>query len=354
MARQRPADRPRTFTGRLAASFGPDLHDRETTSALARSAGATAAINSGFFVLDPASGPRATRPAPACTTAGCCRRPSADRPALVLHDNARGTAVRRLTWDGTARIGGRSARPRRHQPGARPDPQLRRRPHRLADVAAAARHHLHRRQRAGGVHAASTAEPPRGPRARGRPRRHGVVTRRARQPAARRSRRDGRRSRRPARRRRCSPASQVGDRLPVRSRLDGRRPPRWPPRTARPSSTAARCWCGAAACGSPSAETGSSTPVTRASPTDGSSSATRARSPASTRQGRTVLVTVDGRSTEDLGLSHPRGGRRRPVAGPGRRDQPRRRRLHDDGRQRVGHLPPLRRHRRAARSVMPW
>ena len=47
---------PKTFTGRLAASFGPDLHDRETTSALADGRDATAGVNGGFFVLDPASG----------------------------------------------------------------------------------------------------------------------------------------------------------------------------------------------------------------------------------------------------------------------------------------------------------
>ena len=47
---------PRTFDGHLTGSFGPDLHDRETTSELARAGAATAAINAGFFVLDPASG----------------------------------------------------------------------------------------------------------------------------------------------------------------------------------------------------------------------------------------------------------------------------------------------------------
>ena len=62
---------PRTFTGTLEASFGPDLLNRETTSALARAAGATVATNAGYFVLDPASGLRVTPRAPASTTAGC-------------------------------------------------------------------------------------------------------------------------------------------------------------------------------------------------------------------------------------------------------------------------------------------
>jgi hypothetical protein len=47
---------PRSFAGRLAASFGPDLHDRETTSALSQAAGATLGVNAGYFVLDPKSG----------------------------------------------------------------------------------------------------------------------------------------------------------------------------------------------------------------------------------------------------------------------------------------------------------
>ncbi len=47
---------PRTFRGELAGDFGPDLERRETTSELAARRGATAAVNAGFFVLDPAAG----------------------------------------------------------------------------------------------------------------------------------------------------------------------------------------------------------------------------------------------------------------------------------------------------------
>src|SRR3954447_17400477 len=47
---------PRIFSGRLDATYGPDLEQRETTSRLAELTGADAPVNAGFFVLDPAAG----------------------------------------------------------------------------------------------------------------------------------------------------------------------------------------------------------------------------------------------------------------------------------------------------------
>ena len=95
---------PRKFDGRLAGSFGPDLYHRETTSQLAAAGGATAAVNAGFFVLDPASGAPGD-PAGAGVYDGRVLSESTDgRPALVLHDDARRSAVRRLTWGGVARV----------------------------------------------------------------------------------------------------------------------------------------------------------------------------------------------------------------------------------------------------------
>jgi hypothetical protein len=97
---------PRSFTGRLAASFGPDLHDRETTSALSQAAGATLGVNAGYFVLDPASGAPGD-PAGAGVYGGrLLSETVGDRPTLVLHDDAEGTGVRRFTWQGTARVAG--------------------------------------------------------------------------------------------------------------------------------------------------------------------------------------------------------------------------------------------------------
>ena len=86
---------PKTFSGRLLASFGANLEDRETASELSRAVGATAATNAGYFVLDP----RPARPA----TRRCRgpRRPAVERddqfrPALVLRADARRTQVERL------------------------------------------------------------------------------------------------------------------------------------------------------------------------------------------------------------------------------------------------------------------
>lgn len=100
---------PRQFTGHLSGSFGPDLFNRETTSQLARSGGATAAVNSGFFVLDPASGAPGD-PAGAGVYDGKVLSEAVNgRPTLVLHDHAQDSAVKRLTWGGTAEIDGTRA-----------------------------------------------------------------------------------------------------------------------------------------------------------------------------------------------------------------------------------------------------
>jgi hypothetical protein len=74
---------PRTFHGGLEASYGPDLENRETTSALSNAAGATAAVNAGFFVLDPKAG-----------------APGDPAGVGVYHDNGRRTEVARYTWRG--------------------------------------------------------------------------------------------------------------------------------------------------------------------------------------------------------------------------------------------------------------
>ncbi len=99
---------PRAFTGRLSGSFGPDLYRRETTSQLADAAGATAAVNAGFFVLDPASGAPGDPAGAGVYDGHVLSEATNGRPALVLHDDARRSAVRRLGWGGTARIGGTS------------------------------------------------------------------------------------------------------------------------------------------------------------------------------------------------------------------------------------------------------
>ena len=99
---------PRRFTGSLTGSFGPDLFQRETTSQLALLGGATAAVNGGYFVLDPAAGAPGD-PAGAGVYAGQVLSESIDgRPALVLHSGARHSSIVRLRWVGRMRVGGTS------------------------------------------------------------------------------------------------------------------------------------------------------------------------------------------------------------------------------------------------------
>jgi hypothetical protein len=98
---------PRTFRGSLGASYGPDLHDRETTSQLSRTAGATVGVNGGFFVLDPASGAPGDPAGVGVYGGKLLSEPTNGRPALILNRDARGTSVGRLSWKGSVVVGGR-------------------------------------------------------------------------------------------------------------------------------------------------------------------------------------------------------------------------------------------------------
>src|SRR5690348_3338481 len=92
---------PRAFRGRLESTYGPDLERRETTSQLAAVSGADAAVNAGFFVLDPAAGAPGD-PAGVGVYDGRLRsEPVGGRPALVVRDDARRTSIVRLRWRGS-------------------------------------------------------------------------------------------------------------------------------------------------------------------------------------------------------------------------------------------------------------
>ncbi len=95
---------PRRLEGSLEASYGPDLYGRETTSALARAAGATVGVNGGFFVLDPNAGAPGDPAGTGVYDGQLLSEPVGDRPALVLRPDGRGTAVQRLTWASRAEI----------------------------------------------------------------------------------------------------------------------------------------------------------------------------------------------------------------------------------------------------------
>jgi hypothetical protein len=96
---------PRTFVGRLFASYGPDIENRETTSALSRAEGATAGVNGGYFVLDPAAGAPGDPAGVGVYGGRLLSETINSRPALVLRDNARRTEIERLHWIGAIHSG---------------------------------------------------------------------------------------------------------------------------------------------------------------------------------------------------------------------------------------------------------
>lgn len=91
---------PRKYEGQLAASFGPDLEKRETTSQLASAAHAIAAVNAGFFVFDPKAGAEGDPAGVGVYGGKVLSEPVADRPAFVIDGKKNASTVERLTWSG--------------------------------------------------------------------------------------------------------------------------------------------------------------------------------------------------------------------------------------------------------------
>ncbi|MFD7496370.1 phosphodiester glycosidase family protein [Streptomyces sp. NPDC059832] len=98
---------PDRFRGGLRASYGSDLENREKTSELAAAAGATAAVNGGFFVLDPSAGAPGDPAGIGVYGGRLLSEPVNGRPGLVIRDSGRHSGVARLTWKG--RVVGRHA-----------------------------------------------------------------------------------------------------------------------------------------------------------------------------------------------------------------------------------------------------
>ena len=101
---------PRTFTGELGGTFGPTIEARERTSWLAGYEHATAALNAGFFVLDPAAGAEGDPAGAGVYDGRLLSETVGDRPVLVLDDRAKHTAVTRPVWRGVVRLPGRTER----------------------------------------------------------------------------------------------------------------------------------------------------------------------------------------------------------------------------------------------------
>ncbi|BCW66842.1 hypothetical protein NicSoilB4_16050 [Arthrobacter sp. NicSoilB4] len=98
---------PKEFRGDLTSSFGPNLEDRETTSQLADASGALAATNGGYFVMDPAAGAPGDPAGSAVQAGKVLSEPVGDRPSLVI-DAKNETSIQRLHWHGKVTASGKA------------------------------------------------------------------------------------------------------------------------------------------------------------------------------------------------------------------------------------------------------
>jgi exopolysaccharide biosynthesis protein len=101
---------PREFRGDLVGDFGPDIERRETTSVLAEAQGATAAVNAGFFVLDPAAGAPGDPAGLGVYNGQLLSEATNGRPVFAFTDDARHASVDRYRWAGEVRAGHTSLR----------------------------------------------------------------------------------------------------------------------------------------------------------------------------------------------------------------------------------------------------
>ncbi|MGT2463428.1 phosphodiester glycosidase family protein [Sinomonas atrocyanea] len=99
---------PRQYRGELSASFGPDLEAPETTSQLAAAQHAVAGVNAGFFVFDPAAGAPGDPAGVGVYNGKTLREPVGDRPGFILNGDTNATSIQRLTWHGTVSAAGAS------------------------------------------------------------------------------------------------------------------------------------------------------------------------------------------------------------------------------------------------------
>jgi hypothetical protein len=97
---------PRRFRGTLRGTFGPTIEDREKTTQLAALAHAQVALNGGFFVFDPTAGAEGDPAGAGVYRGRLASEPVGQRPVLVLHDRGRQDAIVRPSWRGSVRLPG--------------------------------------------------------------------------------------------------------------------------------------------------------------------------------------------------------------------------------------------------------
>jgi hypothetical protein len=99
---------PRQYHGELAADIGPDLETPETTSRLAAAQHALAGVNAGFFVFDPAAGAPGDPAGAGVYNGKTLREPVGDRPGLILNGETNASSIQRLTRRGDVSAAGAS------------------------------------------------------------------------------------------------------------------------------------------------------------------------------------------------------------------------------------------------------
>ena len=100
---------PKSFRGRLQTSYGADMRTADKPSATAESLGAMAATNASFFVFHADDSDQGTPAGIGVYGGKLLSEPRIDRPGLVLHAN--GTSnVARYDWRASVVAGGRSVR----------------------------------------------------------------------------------------------------------------------------------------------------------------------------------------------------------------------------------------------------
>ena len=101
---------PKAFRGEVLGDFGPDIERRETTSVLAQARGATAAVNAGFFVLDPAAGAPGDPAGLGVYNGQLVSEATNGRPVFTFATDGRHAGVNRYRWTGQVRAGHRELR----------------------------------------------------------------------------------------------------------------------------------------------------------------------------------------------------------------------------------------------------
>ncbi|UEL29224.1 phosphodiester glycosidase family protein [Pseudarthrobacter sp. L1SW] len=97
---------PKQFKGELSSTFGSDLVNRETTSQLAATDGALAGMNGGYFVLDPKAGAPGDPAGTAVVNGEVLSEPVGDRPSLVIDGKKNESSIQRLGWRGSVTAAG--------------------------------------------------------------------------------------------------------------------------------------------------------------------------------------------------------------------------------------------------------